>query len=80
MNFIRSLFFNIQFYVGTSILVTVCLPFLLFPRPVVLFVNRVWCLIMIKGMKWWLNTDIKVEGELPSKDKVVIYAIKHQSA
>ena len=80
MNFIRSLFFNIQFYVGTSILVTVCLPCLLFPRPVVLFVNRVWCLIMIKGMKWWLNTDIKVEGELPSKDKVVIYAIKHQSA
>ena len=57
-----------------------CLPCLLFPRPVVLFVNRVWCLIMIKGMKWWLNTDIKVEGELPSKDKVVIYAIKHQSA
>ena len=80
MNFIRSLFFNIQFYIGTSILVTVCLPCLLFPRPVVLFVNRVWCLIMIKGMKWWLNTDIKVEGELPSKDKVVIYAIKHQSA
>ena len=80
MNFIRSLFFNIQFYIGTSILVTVCLPCLLFPRPVVLFVNRVWCLIMIKAMKWWLNTDIKIEGELPSKDKVVIYAIKHQSA
>ena len=72
--------FNIQFYIGTSILVTLCLPCLLFPRPVVLFVNRIWCLIMIKGMKWWLNLDIKVIGELPPKDKVVIYAIKHQSA
>lgn len=80
MNFFRSLMFNIQFYIGTSILVTVCLPCLLFPRSFVLFVNRIWCLIMIKGMKWWLNLDIKVIGNLPPKDKVVIYAIKHQSA
>ena len=80
MNFFRSLMFNIQFYIGTSLLVTLCLPCLLFPRPIVLFVNRIWCLIMIKGMKWWLNLDIKVIGELPPDDKVVIYAIKHQSA
>ena len=80
MNVLRSLLFNIQFYFGTSILVTICLPCLFFPRPVVLFVNRIWCLIMIKGMKWWLNTDIKIIGEIPSKNKVVIYAIKHQSA
>ena len=80
MNVLRSLLFNIQFYLGTSILVTICLPCLLFPRPVVLFVNRIWCLIMIKGMKWWLNTDINIIGEIPSKNKVVIYAIKHQSA
>ena len=43
-------------------------------------VNRIWCLIMIKGMKWWLGTNIKIVGEIPPKDKVVIYAIKHQSA
>jgi len=72
--------FNIQFYLGTSILVTLCLPCLLFSRDVVMVVNRIWCLIMIKGMKWWLGTDIKVIGKLPSKNKVVIYAIKHQSA
>jgi 1-acyl-sn-glycerol-3-phosphate acyltransferase len=72
--------FNIQFYLGTSILVTLCLPCLLFSRDVVMVVNRIWCLIMIKGMKWWLGTNIKVIGKLPSKDKVVIYAIKHQSA
>ena len=35
---------------------------------------------MIKGMKWWLGTEVKVLGEIPPKDKVVIYAIKHQSA
>ena len=80
MIFFRSLIFNIQFYLGTSILVTLCLPCLLFSRNVVMVVNRIWCLIMIKGMKWWLGTDIKVIGKLPSKDKVVIYAIKHQSA
>lgn len=80
MIFFRSLIFNIQFYLGTSILVTLCLPCLLFSRNVVMVVNRIWCLIMIKGMKWWLATDIKVIGKLPSKDKVVIYAIKHQSA
>ena len=67
MNVLRSLLFNIQFYLGTSILVTICLPCLLFPRPVVLFVNRIWCLIMIKGMKWWLNTDINLIGEIPKK-------------
>lgn len=80
MIFFRSLMFNIQFYIGTSVLVTICLPCLLFPRSFVLFVNRIWCLIMIKGMKWWLNLDVKVIGKLPPKDKIVIYAIKHQSA
>ena len=80
MNILRSLLFNIQFYIGTSILVTLCLPCLLFPRSVVLCVNRIWCLIMIKAMKWWLNTEIKVMGNIPPKNKVVIYAIKHQSA
>ena len=35
---------------------------------------------MTKGMKWWLNTEIKIIGKIPSKDRVVIYAIKHQSA
>ena len=80
MNVLRSFLFNIQFYIGTSILVTICLPCLLFPRPVVIFVNKIWCLIMTKGMKWWLNTDIRVIGKIPTKNKVVIYAIKHQSA
>ena len=80
MNILRSFLFNIQFYIGTSILVTLCLPCLLFPRSVVLCVNRIWCLIMIKAMKWWLNTEIKVIGNIPPKNKVVIYAIKHQSA
>ncbi len=80
MNILRSLLFNIQFYIGTGILVTLCLPCLLFPRSVVLCVNRIWCLIMIKAMKWWLNTEIKVIGNIPPKNKVVIYAIKHQSA
>ena len=36
--------------------------------------------MMTKGMKWWLNTEIKVSGQIPSKKRVVIYAIKHQSA
>ena len=80
MIFLRSLLFNIQFYLGTSILVTICLPCLLFPREVVIFVNKIWCSIMTKGMKWWLNTEIKVIGQIPSKKRVVIYAIKHQSA
>ena len=35
---------------------------------------------MIKGMKWWLGPNVKIVGEIPPKDKVVIYAIKHQSA
>ena len=80
MNFLKSLMFNIHFYLGTTILVTVCLPCLLFPRPVVMFVNRVWCLIMETAMKWWLGLDIKLIGSLPPENKVVIYAIKHQSA
>ena len=80
MNFFKSLFFNIQFYLGTSFLVTICLPCLLFSRNVVMVVNRIWCLIMIKGMKWWLGTSVKIVGEIPPIDKVVIYAIKHQLA
>ena len=80
MIFLRSLLFNIQFYLGTRILVTRCLPCLLFPRAVVIFINKIWCTMMTKGMKWWLNTDINVVGQIPSKKRVVIYAIKHQSA
>ena len=80
MIFLRSLLFNIQFYLGTSILVTICLPCLLFPREIVIFVNKIWCSLMTKGMKWWLNTEIKITGKIPSTKKVVIYAIKHQSA
>ncbi len=80
MNFLKSLLFNVQFYVGTSILVTICLPCLLFPRKVVIFINKIWCLNMTLGLKWWLNIDIKVIGNIPSHNKAVIYAIKHQSA
>ena len=72
MIFLRSLLFNIQFYLGTSILVTICLPCLLFPREVVIFVNKIWCSIMTKGMKWWLNTEIKIVGQIPSKKRVEI--------
>ena len=71
MIFLRSLLFNIQFYLGTSILVTICLPCLLFPREVVIFVNKIWCSIMTKGMKWWLNTEIKVIGQIPSKKELL---------
>ena len=80
MIFLKSLLFNIQFYLGTSILVTICLPCLLLPRKAVILVNKIWCFMMTKGMKWWLNTEIKVSGQIPSKKRVVIYAIKHQSA
>ena len=80
MNFLKSLLFNVQFYVGTSILVTICLPCLLFPRKVVIFINKIWCLNMTLGLKWWLKIDIKVIGNIPSHNKAVIYAIKHQSA
>ena len=34
---------------------------------------------MTKGMKWWLNTEIKLLDK-SLKKRVVIYAIKHQSA
>ena len=59
MIFLRSLLFNIQFYLGTSILVTICFHVFYFQK-VVIFVNKIWCSIMTKGMKWWLNTEIKL--------------------
>ncbi len=79
INIIKSILFNLHFYIFTSILVIVCIPLLFLPGDMMRTVSKFWAFILTTGMKTWLGVDYKVIGKIPQKNDV-IYAIKHQSA
>ena len=79
MILLRSLLFNIFFYLGTALLVIVMSPLLILPQRVSSLLGMVWgaytCFLL------WLFCGIthKIRGEMRLGDQV-IYAAKHQSA
>ena len=79
INLIRSLLFNVHFFVFTTLLILIMIPCLFLPFYFVQRVAKIWCFILTTGMKIWLGVDVKVEGN-NYKHKRVIYAVKHQSA
>ncbi len=79
MILLRSLLFNIFFYVGTAILVIGCSPLLLAPQRVASLLGMFWG--AYTNFILWLFCGIthKIRGET-YLDEQVIYAAKHQSA
>ncbi len=78
MVYLKSLFFNSSFYIGTSILVIVMGPVLFFPAHCARAVARFWgymtyLLLGMVGITQVISGDRHL-------DKQVLYAVKHQSA
>lgn len=77
---IRSLIFNVLFYVLSFLLLTICLPMVMFPRSWQRRVPPVWLWIGDKLEKYVLGLRYEVIGleNLPPAPYIV--AMKHQSA
>ncbi len=76
MAWLRTLVFNVFFYVGSLFLVLLCFPALIFPGgvkypPQWWSTWHRWCVTGILGIK------IVVDGEIPAGQK--LYAVKHES-
>ena len=79
MNFLRSLAFNIAFYLWTSVILIVCIPLLVLPHRLIVRAHELWTWGVIQALK---IAGIKVEfrgfDRLPPAP--FILASKHQSA
>lgn len=77
---LRSFFFNVGWYVGTTILAIVGSPILLMPRR---FVGA-WSLVWIDFCLWWLRITCRLTHRVGGLENMptgpVIFACKHQSS
>ena len=77
---LRSLFFNVGWYVGTAVIAIVGLPLLLAPRRVVIAWADFWIVFCL----WWLRVTCgithRVRGLENRPQGPVILACKHQSS
>ena len=78
MVYIRSFIFNSVFYVGTAILVVLMGPLLLLPPFLARYLARFWGWLAHKQL-YIVGINQREYGE-KHLDKLVIYAVKHQSA
>ncbi len=77
---IRSLLFNISFYTLSFLLLTACLPMVVFPRSWQRQVPPVWLWIGDKLEKYVLGLTYEVVGRENLPPAPYIVAMKHQSA
>ena len=77
---LRSFFFNVGWYVGTTILAIVGSPILLMPRRFVV----AWSLVWIDFCLWWLRITCRLTHRGGGLENMptgpVIFACKHQSS
>lgn len=78
--FIRSLLFNIGFYLSLAVHIIVAIPTFLLPRQAILGVAKSWS----RSMIWMLRVICNIHVEYRGRDKVpagpLLVASKHQSA
>lgn len=85
MSLIRSVIFDLIFYVWTFVYLSILAPIMfLFPRSVTMGIFRCWVRMNLKGLKFLVGLDYKIEGienlKAVTKDGPCIIASKHQSA
>lgn len=77
---LRSFFFNVGWYLGTTILALVGSPILLMPRRFVVG----WSLVWIDFCLWWLRITCRLTHRIGGHENLpvgpVIFACKHQSS
>lgn len=80
MLLIRSLLFNIAFYVITAVLAIVCSLTSPFPQRVTMAVGRYWGVVCSKAFVWIVGGTYEVRGlENVPQDESLILASKHMS-
>ena len=79
MNIIKSILFNLHFYILTLFLIVIMFPVLFLPFQLTKLTAKIWSLILLSGMKVWLGLNVKIIGSY-NKKKPYIFAVKHQSA
>jgi 1-acyl-sn-glycerol-3-phosphate acyltransferase len=75
--FIRSLLFNLIFYIGSVPLVTVAALSVLFGQDAVIASSRVWAQYHRFCVRWLLGIKTVIEGKFPSGAAII--AIKHEA-
>jgi 1-acyl-sn-glycerol-3-phosphate acyltransferase len=77
---LRSFFFNVGWYAGTTIIAIVGAPILLMPRRFVV----AWSLFWIDFCLWWLRVTCRLTHRISGLENMpttpVIFACKHQSS
>ena len=80
MTALRSLLFNIAFYLWTALALILWLPFLLLPYRATYWVGRIW----VRGSFWLLGRLVGLRHRVAGLDNArrgqAIYAVKHQSS
>jgi 1-acyl-sn-glycerol-3-phosphate acyltransferase len=77
---LRSLLFNIAFYINLLVWVTVFLPAFVFPRKTFFWVPRGWARSSLWLLKWIAGTRLELRGVERIPPGGLIVAAKHQSA
>lgn len=80
MQALRSLLFNVAFYVWTTVLSIVLMPVLLLPRPATFWTSRLWARGVVALLAGIVGLRHQVRGTENVPEGPVIYAVKHQSA
>jgi hypothetical protein len=79
MIFIRSLLFNVAFYLWTSVMFLLSLPALLLPAGAVWGLGRVWVCGTVLLLRIFVGLTHEVRGLAHRLPGAALYAVKHQS-
>ncbi len=78
MNLFRSIFFNLVFYLWTTLCFFPLVVFLFLPKNFMLFLGRFWANGVVFFLKYIAKIKIEIKGKIPNKP--VLFALNHQSA
>jgi len=77
---LRSLLFQVLFYLWTFVLAVVYLPFLVLPRRFIVWGGEFWLRTVLWLLARTTGLTHRIEGSENRPDGPVLYAVKHQSA
>jgi len=80
MTVIRSLLFNLLFFVWTLLLSILLLPALALPRQATVRIYRFWARSVVLLLRWVVGLDYQVRGTANIPREPALFAYKHQSA
>ena len=80
MALLRSLLFNLGFYLWTALALIIAMPVLLFPYPAIHGFGRLWVSGALWLLKRFIGLDHRALGLENMAQRPAIYAVKHQSA